>query len=370
MNTHFLSASLIIINAATFSPHFSAYQPAPLTPPEQAVKSALQHLVTQEDHAILTHNRQALEQVFTPQAHAALHEATKREAYLSAWAKSRQIAFKRVTVSLRTPGIQFRTNGLVHVFAIVSERYQVQKGTLSDAFGLGIRHDYVLQSLHGQWRIASDDFTDPLNQDTHIPGPVRPADDFTPHYQAPSVRSHNLAVDYANRYCGAAPGCGNGGRYNSHYIDYNGDGGDCTNFISQALAAAGFRQTPVWEYSARLGEGSPAWANAARFKYFLESTGRATLMAQGRYSQLTQPTKRFPHGAVNNLVSGDLISYIEHGRTVHTAIVVGTDRLGYLVVDTHTADRYHVPWDLGWDRHTVYDFWHVHYPSPNPHASS
>ena len=124
--------------------------------------------------------------------------------------------------------------------------------------------------------------------------------------------------------------------------------------------------TATWDYSRDKGEGSPAWVNAERLKDFLAASGRATLYASGSYSQLTRPLAKFPDGAVNQLRPGDVISYIEGGRAVHSAIVVGYDAFGYPVVDTHSSDRFRVPWDLGWDRHTTYDLWHVHYPGPKP----
>jgi hypothetical protein len=58
------------------------------------------------------------------------------------------------------------------------------------------------------------------------------------------------------------------------------------------------------------------------------------------------------------------VSYVERRKAVHTGLVVGYDARGVPVVDTHTADRYHVPWELGWDHSTYFVLWHVHYPEP------
>lgn len=46
------------------------------------------------------------------------------------------------------------------------------------------------------------------------------------------------AVRHAGTYCGAAPGCGSGARHDPAFYDHNGAGGDCTNFVSQALRFA------------------------------------------------------------------------------------------------------------------------------------
>lgn len=366
-------AFMAAISGASKSPQVHVI---PLTPQEQQIKQVLLDLVTKEDEAVVTGNKEVLQSVFPAHASAFQH-ALQREKYLKAWITARGLQITGVTVGLRTPAIRFITPHRVQIFGVVSEAYSLRlpgskdsHRSLYDQFGLGIRHDYELVKDHGHWLIANDIFTDPLNQDSRLSHHAVPASGRIQRL-APPPASPEAAktITYANTYCGAAPGCGNDRRYNPHYVSYNGEGGDCTNFVSQALKAAGFRMTPWWEYSVRRQEGSPAWVNAQRLKDFLDASGRATLYASGSYAQLTKPTPQYPHGAIDAIRPGDLISYIERGRAVHSALVVGYDHFGYPVVDSHTADRFQVPWDLGWDRHTIYNLWHVHYP-PAPHAPS
>jgi len=40
------------------------------------------------------------------------------------------------------------------------------------------------------------------------------------------------------------------------------------------------------------------------------------------------------------------LPYEEKGRLEHLAVVVARDSRGYPLVNSHTADRYRVPWDL------------------------
>ncbi|NMP22128.1 amidase domain-containing protein [Sulfobacillus harzensis] len=345
----------------------------PLTPQEQAVKSALLGLVTREDQAVLDGNRRQLEQVFLlPKAKSALRHAEERQAFLDAWSRARGLAFTAVSVSLRTPHITFSGPGRVRVFAVVSERYQYRyhDSRALDGFGLGIRHDYLLEESQGRWRIVGDDFTDPLDQNTRVSGTANPESQLVPSPGAvpslPLAPGAAKAVAYADRYCGAAPGCQNQGFYNPAYNNFNGDGGDCTNFVSQALRAGGFRETSEWNYDRSRAEGSRAWTNARGLFDFLEGSGRATILAHGRFSAVARPNARYPRSAAGELRPGDIVSYIERGRAVHSAIVVGYDSHGVPVVDSHTSDRYHVPWDLGWDYRTYYYFWRVHYPTPKP----
>jgi len=341
----------------------------PLTPREQAVKRELTGLVRQEDQAILSGDERRLLAVFLPgrEAQQALHEARERQRFLEAWSQARGVRLLSVAVSLRTPHLALRGPDRAQVFAVVSEAYTYRY--LSEGqdgrFGLGVRHDYFLVRRGGRWRIARDYFTDPLDQDTRIPATAMPESGadlpaaISPQVHAPPGQP---AAAYADRFCGAAPGCGNHGLYNGQYNNYNGDGGDCTNFISQSLKAGGFREQGPWTYDRRTGEGSRAWSNADGLRDYLDGSGRAEIFARGTYAALTRPSAAFPHGAVYALRVGDLISYIERGRAVHTGIVTALDGRGVPLVDTHTSDRYHVPWDLGWDRTTRYLLWHVQYP--------
>lgn len=335
----------------------------PLTPEEQSVKTALLRLVRVEDEAILSGDGAKLRAVFEPPSEArdAYRNARKRRDFLVAWMAARGVAISAVRVTVRTPRIVPSGPSRVRISAVVSERYMYRyRGDSRDrAFGLGIRHEYVLAKDRRNWYIRSDDFTDPLDQDTRVPITARPASGAAPPRNSASHGTSTGARQaraYADRFCGAAPGCGNGGFYNPAYRSFNGDGGDCTNFISQALKAGGFRETHEWAYDPGAAEGSRSWANARGFFDFLEASGRATIAAHGRYPDV--------HRAVANLAPGDLVSYIERGKAVHTSVIVGFDTHGVALVDSHTSDRYQVPWDLGWDRSTYYYFWHVHYPKP------
>jgi len=95
------------------------------------------------------------------------------------------------------------------------------------------------------------------------------------------------------------------------------------------------------------------------FARWLLYGGRARLVARGTFPELNGPNAKFPRGAVRELQKGDVIGYEEKGRIEHFAIVVGTDTHGYPVVNAHTVDRYHCPWDMGWDRQTVFHLFRI-----------
>ncbi|MEW6045374.1 MAG: amidase domain-containing protein [Bacillota bacterium] len=166
--------------------------------------------------------------------------------------------------------------------------------------------------------------------------------------------NRQAAATYARTYCGGAWGCGNGGRYNPQYRDYTDIGGDCTNFASQVLHAGGLPMDSAWYYRKGSG-GSRAWVQTGGLLDHLLGTGRARVLVRGKYADVVMPNDRFPKGAINELEPGDLIAYQEKGRVVHFGAVVGRDFRGYTVVNSHTADRNAVPWDVGWDQATI--FW-------------
>jgi hypothetical protein len=98
------------------------------------------------------------------------------------------------------------------------------------------------------------------------------------------------AVSYARNY-GHTP--------NKYFHNYGGDGGDCTNFVSQALWAGGWpmylssgfgRSGRLPDWAARMREGayddkehwynrygSPAWVGAPDFKRLLKVSGRGSI---------------------------------------------------------------------------------------------
>ncbi|HHY46877.1 MAG TPA: amidase domain-containing protein [Firmicutes bacterium] len=239
----------------------------------------------------------------------------------------------------------------------------------ADGFRIGTRHTMEFVKRDSTWLIRRDWYTDPLDEDTLVPevkpaehpgeaskggNPAAGAGEPYPHRpptaqaggtQAPGRYNREAAVAYADRYWH---------EYNPKYKDCTGSGGDCTNFVSQVLGdpeAGGLPMDWTWYYrfSPLGGGGSRAWVQTEGFAGYLLNNGRARRIARGTWSDIIQ------QGAIEQLQKGDLIGYEEKGRIEHFAIVVGRDSHGYVLVNSHTADRYHVPWDLGWDRQTV--FW-------------
>lgn len=337
----------------------------------------------------------------------ALEHEQRRLRYLRAWTDKRAIRLVSARSGMRVGSM--KVGGDEAWLSVVQSTrlgyvYRDDPSLDKHLFGIGTRHAIQLVRRGGRWVIRRDWYTDPLDEDELVPE-VTPADvaasggileplarlqatkaprcappglEDEPAQPAAGILSalwqrlsqrvpvasgaagraggydRQAAVAYAREYCGGAWGCGNGGRYNPAYRDYTDIGGDCTNFVSQVLHAGGLPMDPTWYYRRGAG-GSRAWVQTNGLLDYLLGTGRARLLARGRFADVVRGSQRFPKGAIDRLEPGDLIAYEEKGRVVHFAAVTGRDFRGYLVVNSHTADRNAVPWDVGWDQATV--FW-------------
>jgi putative amidase-like protein len=111
--------------------------------------------------------------------------------------------------------------------------------------------------------------------------------------------------------------------YNPEWPSYQGKGGDCTNFVSQALYAGGWTMVQIetsilgsvrddgsW-YSGKAGSGiddrSWTWAAAANFTRFLAS-------GNGGRAKKCQ---------ISELALGDVVQLRDYGIIHHTLIVTG-----------------------------------------------
>lgn len=166
------------------------------------------------------------------------------------------------------------------------------------------------------------------------------------------IQRRKNALEYSDKYVGAADDGENSYKYNPKYKNYNPLGGDCANFASQILFEGGkFRKNRTWNY---IKDGSKAWVNANAFKNYMLYSGRASVVASGSYEKVFK--------AAYKLLPGDFIAYGKKGKVTHISVVTGADSKGYTLVNCHNTDRYRVPWDLGWSDKNI-KFWlvHVHY---------
>jgi hypothetical protein len=137
--------------------------------------------------------------------------------------------------------------------------------------------------------------------------------------------------------------------YNPSYPSFANSGGDCTNFVSQALHAGGigFRLPPAYSGDAawyitktnRTWSYSVPWVNANGNDIFLQNTLPGVTLVASYYGVAPGQT------VASNAEEGDVVLYDwnNDGTFDHEAIVATADGQ---YVDAHTNNRYHAYWTL------------------------
>lgn len=292
----------------------------------------------------------------------ALEHEIKRVKYLKDWSAQRNIEFKDIKSTVKLKKIIPSDNTLK---LILEESYKFDyiykkdQDTSQNSFGIGIRHTAKLIKKNERWIILSDWYTDcfedslqfyssnlncKFNSSKNTLYSIENFINIAKNNK--SFYDREKAAAYADKYCGAAWGSSNNFKYNKKYNDYNGLGGDCTNFISQVLGDKEGGSMPInniWHSSTR------SWSNADGLKNYLLQSGRGTIIKIGSFNELTNSEFNMTDDIANRLQIGDLIAYEKgRGNIDHFAVITGFDSHRYPLVNSHTTDRYHVPWDLGW----------------------
>ncbi|MBU3127822.1 amidase domain-containing protein [Clostridium tagluense] len=313
------------------------------------------------------------------------HEV-KRLNYFNDWSSQRGMNFTKVE---STPNVRKVTTTKRGLSLLVDEYYKFEYSYKNDitpttnVFGVGLTHSMELIKKDEKWIIYSDwyldCFEDALKSYVGELKNFKLAADKKAIYNlgnCPKISSEvNVvpkggydkisAVKYADKYCGIPWASGNSTKYNKKYTNYTGNGGNCTNYVSQSIGdseGGGLRFDSIWQCTYKKyggADGSSAWVNADAFKNYLLYSGRGKLLGKGTFNQLISPLPGYPCGAMQKLDIGDLICYAKGSDIDHFAIVTGFDSHGYPLVNTHTIDRYHVPWDLGWGDKNI-NFYLIH----------
>jgi len=231
-----------------------------------------------------------------------------------------------------------------------------------------LQHTIAVSKVEGTWKIVSDNYEDDLWRLLKIPGnsqeelllsinyeeenisqPVTSLDNLTTQCSLPADTSSYAynrlgAVTYAHQWATAAR------PYNPVYVDYTDAGGDCTNFVNQAIHDGGNAQMVFGGTHGTNGNGQLGW-------YFYSSLDHAT--AWNYVTPLMEFITQYwvwpagPEGcevAVTGLQVGDLIQYDWEGTGVlwdHSAIVVNLVDQGsgvmmpYIASHTPDLDNYY-----------------------------
>lgn len=344
--------TFLVLSLITITPSFGMKEP---TEEEKAqVEKIVRQIYRNKYNAIISGDLELIESLYnknTKYGIWAYEYEIRRMKYLRKWGEKQGVSFKRIDPEIIIRRIKGGGDSYL-LNLMVCTKYQYSYDDTPDVINtstIGTYHILKIQKQDGFWIIAKEWYKDPLGDYLSL-GKAKPEDirNFILSQNArdlSKIGERRLnAVKYADTYCGAASGGLNGYKYNSKYRDFNGTGGDCTNFASQILhEGGGFRKTRAWNY--HNGEATRAWVNADGFNSYMLRSGRASLIAYGSYEKV--------YKASYKLLPGDYIAYEEKKDVVHISVVTGADSKGYILVSCHNTDRSHVPWDLGWGGHNI-----------------
>ncbi|MFR0352339.1 amidase domain-containing protein [Streptomyces sediminimaris] len=198
-------------------------------------------------------------------------------------------------VTVDSVRLQGRT-ATVQVTESTTLTYAKIRGDEPDTTAFVAHHELTFAAdPDGTWRLTGEHLTDKGPRPVNAPLPVgmgaaaHPADIIdAPRsaiaYPAPA-RPKNLGGGARYDYAAMAAYAEKYWKdYNTAYRRYNSDGGDCTNFLSQALRAGGWKQVThsaadygTW-YSRPSGD-SGTWIGVNEWSWFTQTTKRTTALA-------------------------------------------------------------------------------------------
>ncbi|GHF67717.1 hypothetical protein GCM10010218_56510 [Streptomyces mashuensis] len=230
----------------------------------------------------------------------------------------------------------------VEVTETTTLKYKKVHGDEPDTTGFQAHHELsFVRSKNGTWELsgirAKDDGLRPVNQPAPTPSttpssghpkavpaattwPARPAPKAVNTLKTGGYDYRAMAA-YAEKYWW---------NYNPSYRQFNHEGGDCTNFISQALRAGGWKDQPgstsdytSWWYKSS-GQ-SDSWVGANEWSWYALSSKRVTSLAN-----------------VYQLDVGDILQmdFDRDGSKDHSMITTYRSRAGVPYLTYHSTNTY------------------------------
>lgn len=325
-------------------------------------KVLLEDLFSKRNLAVLNSDSELLKEFYDLKIKVSLwayESEAKKTQYLVNWSEKQGAKFTSINSLVRIRKAVEKEPGLYGVICDVATDFNyayTDSSDINNNFRLGTNHYLNLRKIDDKYIITKEWYTDPFADSLDM---NKKSDDIRDYILSktkpeftPSERIQK-AIDYAHKYCGVSTDEEFTFKYNKNYKDHNPDGGDCANFASQILhEGGGFKKNSYWNYSGK--EGTKAWLNAQGFKNYMVSSGRASYVSKGTYTQV--------YKAAFNLRPGDFVAYEKKGRVTHISTVTGYDSKGYPLVTCHNTNRLLVPYDLGWSNPNIkFHLIHVHY---------
>jgi hypothetical protein len=307
--------------------------------------------------ALNSNNTKALEGFYVQGSDAIAHEASRQMAWRAVEKKlgGPITAFTLDRLDMMDPTLD-GNNAMLKAYEVIMFSWKDAAGG-DNLSGLGVWHDITLAYANANWRIVSDAYDEgPLVWGQPCSNPniatptvrlasapdavVNPKVIYVPYNRsnaasyADSWVIHNSTIGYNVR---------DASYYNPAYKNYNPPdyGGDCANFVSQALFAGGWQYDSSWWYNNN-GTGGTQTSDDTASTTWTYAPTHFSYWAGARGVQVGSPSQ---------LDTGDPVyydwAYVSPDgpdKIQHVAIVVGRTTDGVPLVDAHNWDYYHVPY--------------------------
>jgi hypothetical protein len=331
--------------------------------PNEEIAGIVQQIFTDRNRAMIDENTAYIQEIYdrnTKYGTWAYEYEIKKMKYLHNWEVRQGVKFVDIIPTVVVRSVKGNPNRYSINLICSTEYKYVYEGEPGkvNSSRIGTYHIISLSNNNGEWIITKewykDPFADSLKLDNLKDDSIKQFILLQQPKDLSSIGQRRIkAVEYADKYCGAASKEEFGYKYNKKYRNYNSQGGDCANFASQILyEGGGFRKTSGWNYDKN--GATRSWLNADGFKRYMINSGRASVISYGSYEKVFK--------ASYSLMPGDFIAYEKNKDITHISVVTGSDSMGYALVSCHNTDRNNVPWDLGWSDKSI-KFWlvRVHY---------
>ncbi len=330
---------------------------------DEEIVDVLEVMFRDRNQAIITGDVELIKAMYNTESkygNWAYEYELRKVKYINNWGKKQGVKFIEINPTLVVRSVKDKEEKTAVNLMCSTEYKYVYEDTPDqvNTFRIGTYHILDLIEKDEAWIISKEWYTDPFADSLNL---ERINVDTIKEYiisqgtrDLSDIGERRIgAVEYADKYCGAASEEQFDFKYNKTYRNYNPQGGDCANFASQILSAgAKFKKNKNWNYDKN--GATRAWVNADGFKSYWLNSGRASVIAYGSYEKV--------YKASYKLLPGDFIAYEKKGDITHISVVTGVDSKGYSLVTCHNTDRNKVPWDLGWSNSNI-KFWliRVHY---------
>lgn len=330
---------------------------------KKEVTICVEQIFQRRNNAILSGDLELIKSIYNTDTKYGTwaYEYEKRKMnYVNNWAQKQGIKFIEINPTVIIKRIKGGMDNF-SIYLLCSTEYKYvyeNQPELENTSRIGTYHVLQLTSKDDSLVISKEWYKDPFGDSLNLDN-IK-ADSIKEFILSQNPRDlssidqrRTNAVEYADKYCGAASIAENEYKYNKKYRDYNPQGGDCANFASQILFEGGkFKKNGAWSYDKN--GATRSWLNADGFKRYMVYSGRASVIAYGSYDKV--------YKASYKLLPGDFVAYEKKNDITHISVVTGADSRGYSLVSCHNSDRNKVPWDLGWSNKNV-KFWlvRVHY---------